>query len=285
MSRHCPRLTVYSALALLICLVASSSVQSKAPLLEDADNAAGIQWIKLPGGTFTMGSRVGKKWEQPEHEVQLSPFQMSRSETTVAQYRACVIRGACSPTILRDSFGTQCHWGQRDRHSMPMNCVNWVQADTFCRWAGGRLPTEAEWEYAARNGAQSSPFPWGPEEPDCDRAVMKTSGGATGCNAQAYERKTWPICSKPDGNNRFGVCDLAGNLFEWTADRFDGTYYARSPKRDPQGPPTGASTPDKSFFVVRGGSYVDQTTNVQAFRRFRDPASNQKANVGFRCVK
>ena len=272
-------------LALFVCLCVSPEVRSDELEEIGSSNPAGIEWIQHPGGQFTMGSISGKTWEKPAHKVRLSPYKMSRSEITVAQYRACVVRGVCSETIKGDSFGTRCHWGRRDRGTMPINCVNWAQADTFCRWAGGRLPTEAEWEYAARSGTRSFPYPWGTEAPDCKRVVMKTSGGATGCNAQTYGRKTWPVCSKPAGSNAFGVCDLAGNVFEWTADRFDANYYQNSPTHNPKGPQATTAAAKKSFFVVRGGSYVDRTSNVQAFRRFRDPATNQKANVGIRCVK
>jgi formylglycine-generating enzyme required for sulfatase activity len=248
-------------------------------------NPAHLNWIAITGGDFTMGSQGGKAWEKPEHRVRLSSFHMTRSEITVAQYRACVVAGACSATIERDRYGTACHWGSRDRHLMPINCVSWKQAHTFCRWAGGALPTEAQWEYAARNGSRSAPYPWGHHRPDCERAVMKTSAGATGCNGTGYSRKTWPVCSKPTGNNRFGVCDLAGNVFEWTADRFDGLYYKKSPFKDPPGPNLPATSPAKTFYVVRGGSYVDNAANIQSFRRFRDPATNRKANVGIRCVR
>ena len=252
---------------------------------KSAARVPGVDWVRIPGGSFTMGSRNGKKWEKPEHKVTLSSFDMARTEVTVSSYRACVVEGACTLPIQRDSFGTECHWGQRDRHRMPINCVNWTQANDFCRWVGGRLPTEAQWEYAARSGANSTRFPWGSEKASCKHVVMKTSGGATGCDALSYGRKTWPVCSKPAGNNAFGVCDLAGNVFEWTADRFDGSYYRRSPPTEPPGPASDATPVGKRFYVVRGGSYVDREANLEAFRRFRDPASNQKANVGFRCVR
>jgi formylglycine-generating enzyme required for sulfatase activity len=114
---------------------------------------------------------------------------------------------------------------------------------------------------------------------------MKTETGASGCDALGYERKTWPVCSKPAGHNRYKICDLAGNVFEWIADRFDARYYQRSPWQDPTGPSTPANAPDKAYYVVRGGSYVDGADNTKAFRRFRDPATNQKANVGIRCVR
>jgi formylglycine-generating enzyme required for sulfatase activity len=132
-----------------------------------------------------------------------------QTEVTVAEYRACYGRGACT----RPDTGDWCNWsrfrGEREQH--PINCVSWNQARDYCAWVGGRVPSEAEWMWAAQGREAARPYPWGRAKPSCARAVMaeRESGCGTGA--------TWPVASKPRGVSRDGLHDMAGNVFEWTS--------------------------------------------------------------------
>jgi iron(II)-dependent oxidoreductase len=142
-----------------------------------------------------MGSDDGNGDEKPVHRVTVPTFEMTKTQVTVDQYKACVDAGACTAP---DSGGA-CNWGQSDRGKHPINCVDWQQAQAYAQWAGGRLPTEAEWEYAARSGGRDWKYPWGDEEATCQRAVMDDRGW--GCGRDT----TWPVCSKPSGNTTQGL--------------------------------------------------------------------------------
>lgn len=131
--------------------VSASSGGSKA-------GPAGIEWIALPGGSFRMGSETGESDEKPVRTVALSAFYVSKTEVTVAQWGACVTAGGCTVPATDSSY---CNWGKSDHQDHPVNCVDWNQSVAFAKWAGGRLLTEAEWEYAARSGGRSQAFPWG----------------------------------------------------------------------------------------------------------------------------
>ena len=123
--------------------------------------------------------------------------------------------------------GDYCNWNQSGRGDHPINCVSWNQARTFATWLGARLPTEAEWEYAARSGGENREYPWGDEEATCERAVVyeryqNPKDGNRGCGRDS----TWAVCSKSAGNTEQGLCDMAGNVWEWVEDdwhfSFDG---------------------------------------------------------------
>jgi formylglycine-generating enzyme required for sulfatase activity len=196
-------------------------------------NCAGgtaIDWVSIPGGMFQMGS-TNNSYEEPVHQVTMPSFQMGRTEVLACQYGACVTAGACTST-----GGAQ--WGD-DR---PVVYVNWTQSREYCQWAGGRLCSESEWEYAARNGSANATYPWGNVDPTCDNAVF--SGG--GCSPSAPSA----ACSKPAGNDTWGVCDLAGNVWEWVEDDWHSDY---------TGAPTNGSawvdSPRASARIFRGGSF------------------------------
>ena len=187
-------------------------------------NAAGIQWVTIPGGTFTMGTDDVDDDALPQHSVAIKTFQMSKSLVTFGQYLKCVAAGACVPPHSSDGacnvqMGPKRGKGKLSasflRDDAPAVCVNWEEAAAFARWAGGRLPTEAEWEYAARGGGKKRRYPWGDQPPTCDRAVSRD-----GCGIDS----TWPVCSKPKGNTEQGLCDMAGNAFEWTQDSYHLSY-------------------------------------------------------------
>ncbi len=137
-----------------------------------------------------MGSTSGDPDEKPVHLVKVKTFGLAQTEVTVAQYKRCVAAGKCT----RPYTGMYCNWGHAGRGSHPVNCVEWKQAAAYSRWAGGRLPSEVEWEYAARGGGLARKYSWGNEKPTCDRAILKDGGWGCG------KGRTWPVCSKPKGN-------------------------------------------------------------------------------------
>ncbi len=274
--------------ALAVCLAAAARAQAD----------SGVEWVKIPGGKFMMGSDKGSKDEKPRRSVTISAFELAKSEVTSAQYRKCVEAGACTKAAC-GSPG--------DEH--PVACVNWFQAKAFSAWAGGRLPTEAEWEYAARSGGREWSYPWGDEEASCARAVM-ISTAETGCGRTT----TWPVCSKPAGLTRHGVCDMAGSVWEWVEDPYhesyagapaDGKVWEVDPEgkgaqalrvsRDPNDPPEQRMRKDDPvkpprpgaplrdyLRIVRGGAWNYDAKASRATFRSDDNPNSSHTNIGFR---
>ena len=191
---------------------------------------------------------------------QYARVEFSRGEVTVAQFRACVDAGACAKRHFKaKSDYDSCNWGNNARGDHPMNCVTWDGAKQFCEWAGGRLPEEREWKQEAfASGTRQ--YPWGSGEPSCSRLIMNEGGNGCG------EERTWRICAKPLGNSISGICDFAGNVYEWTASR---------PAPD-----------DNGSYVLLGGSwdYSDPST-FNGDHRTWDSPTLWDSNVGFRCVR
>jgi formylglycine-generating enzyme required for sulfatase activity len=231
-----------------------------------ADKFVPIEWITIPGGKFMMGSNGSgyaiapdiKRPVQPLHEVAIKTFQMSKTLVTVEQYGKCVSVGKCTEPNNWNSKQPRrplyCNWKMKGRESDPINCVDWDQANQYARFVSesqhvhARLPTESEWEYAARSGGKDQKFPWGNEQPTCERAVMSAYGQPS-CG-----RGTMPVCSKPKGNTKQGLCDMAGNVWEWVQDKWHGSYAG--------GPTDGSAWEEGSMHwgkswarVVRGGSW------------------------------
>ncbi|MBI4056054.1 MAG: formylglycine-generating enzyme family protein [Elusimicrobia bacterium] len=231
-------------------------------------NKAGIEWVSIPGGAFKMGSN--NDWsEQPVHKVTIKGFEMSKTEVTVEQYKACVDSGTC--TNPDKEF--DCNWGKSGREKHPINCVSWDQAVTFATWAGGRLPSESEWEYAATSCGKNWKYPWGNEKAKCDRAVM-SGNGSYGCGRNS----TWPVCSKTEGNTRQGLCDMAGNVWEWVQDTWHRSYEGApqdgSAWVDPKGPGR----------VIRGGSWGRGAGHLRSAQRSYTPPGSGDF-VGFRLTR
>ena len=238
----------------------------------------GIDWVKIPGGTFQMGSKESSN-EQPVHRVRVKAFELARTEVTNGQYLACVKAGGCTSPHWDDGscyvyVGSVWRKGKLSDSfrgdNQPVVCVDWSQAVAFSRWAGGRLPTEAEWEYAARSGGRDQRYPWGNEKASCRRAIM--NDGGLGCG----KKQTWPVCSKASGNSAHGLCDLAGNVWEWVEDWYHGDY---------KGAPSDASawtSPAGSNRVVRGGGCRNVAGNCRAADRGRDFPGNRFDSLGFR---
>jgi len=233
-----------------------------------AIETGGVEWVRIPGGSFNMGSK-DFEWAQPVHRVTVRTFEMTKTLVTVEQYKACVDAGACTAP----DTGGKCNWGQSDRGKHPINCVDWYQAQAYAKWAGGRLPTEAEWEYAARSGGRDWKYPWGNENATCERAVM--DDGGYGCGRDS----TWPVCSKPSGNTTQGLCDMAGNVWEWVQDWYHDSY---------NGAPTDGSaweSPTGSHRVYRGGSWNGGAGDVRAAFRYDYSPGLRGDDLGFRVAR
>ena len=209
----------------------------------------------LPGGLFWVGSDPSEHFssdESPRFRTQLPPFCMDQTEVTVGAYAECVARGACTPAVSSHSHCTAAH---PDRPNYPINCVTWLQADEFCATRDARLPTEVEWEYAARGGDRYLKYPWGSESPD-DHACWKHWEGS--CETKSY----------PAG--AFGLFDMSGNVWEWTED-----WYAAYPW----------ATETGYAKVYRGGGW-SRRFEKWMHTRLRDRAkpTDQGAHLGFRCA-
>lgn len=229
--------------------------------------------VLVPGGEFTMGSDSYPA-EQPIRTVDVSTFWIDETEVTVGAYRACVDAGGC------DEPGTAgaCNWELPDRDDHPINCVLWDHASQYCSWVapGGRLPTEAEWEKAARGTAPAGPtddvYPWGTSPTaSCTHAIMNDGGPSCGMGAT-----TWPVGSRPMGDSPYGAMDMAGNLYEWVADWFG--PYDPADVVDPTGPETGAE------HVARGGDWGANPPGVRATNRAWPDPSELYNWMGFRCA-
>jgi len=251
----------------------------------------GIGQVWVPGGIFLMGSEgdslrppawagAEARSEQPQHEVRITRgFWIDTTEVTVADYAAFVEAGGYDDARHWSTDG----WAWRQalgstplpRHCLeqapdePIVCVTWFEAEAYATWRGGRLPTEAEWEFAAR-GPESRIYPWG-DTFDGSRAVLDDATGPE------------PVGGHPEGASWVGALDMAGNAMEWVADWWSTTYYAERVRDDPTGPASGRTKVEKGGWWApanRSGAYVDRC----AYRHFEDPPTYADHHIGFRIV-
>ena len=220
----------------------------------------GMEMVYVLAGAFTMGSNDGDSDEQPMHEVVLDAYWMDKYEVTNAQYSQCVTDGSCGKPSNTGYFA------DNNYADHPVVYVSWYDAKDYCEWAGRRLPTEAEWEKAAR-GTDERIYPWGNGNPT--PALL---------NFDNNEGGTMPVGSYPDGASPFGALDMAGNVWEWAADWYSSEYYSASPDENPGGPISG------DYWVLRGGSYRNNKGNVRVADRYRSNPSNTGLYIGFRCA-
>jgi formylglycine-generating enzyme required for sulfatase activity len=235
--------------------------------------------------------------EHPRHEVTLSAYCIDRTEVTVAAYSACAAAGACTApprTVNWSAYSPEdanrySRWCNRsDRPDHPINCIDWDQAAAYCAWKGLRLPTEAEWEYAAR-GNDDRVYPWGNEAPSASRLNM--CGAECAAMAKRDLQQDWkvmyegsdgwettaPVGSYPHGATRSGVLDMAGNVWEWTADWRDS--YPASAAADPRGPAAGSGR------SIRGnGWHAHRAIDVRAAVRSSDDPAVSTNSTGLRCA-
>ena len=260
-----------SGLTLLFLLSGASAGAGERGAGEQAQPRA--PQVLVPGGTFTMGNDpgTGNRDEWPAHRPQLSPFLIDRREVTNDQYQRCVDRGGCTPPASAASKTRRRYHGEARFGRHPVIQVSWYQASEYCRFAGGRLPTEAEWEKAARGDKDRRRYPWGDRRPDCSLANF---GGADGCGGD-----TAAVGGRPAGRSPYGADDMAGNVWEWVGDWYDPGYYRGSPARDPKGPRWG------SFKVMRGGCFDTAPDGLRVSCRNHDLPTSVQPNVGFRCSR
>lgn len=216
--------------------------------------------VPIAGGEFSSGCAETDPAlcipdELPVGKRTVEAFSIDRTEVTVADYRACVEVGVCSPAGEEDEG---CNVALPNRGHHPINCVDWDQAMVYCAWRGGRLPTEWEWERAAR-GAEGRRNPWGNEPADCRRAVLDEGKG----NACGEGDTTFEVGSKPKGATPEGVVDLIGNVWEWTATAREGGVTR----------------------VVRGGAYYAELRHARASFLLRFKPTGRAPFVGIRCAE
>ena len=222
--------------------------------------------VSIPAGEFTMGSPDGDPDERPAHKVHVDAFSMDVYEVTVRQYAEFL-----QSTGIRSPSDWQT-MNQPAYQKRPVANVDWEDAAAYCKWAGKRLPTEAEWEKAAR-GTDGRLYPWGNEPP----TPLHANYGKTGSNSHGT---LVPVGTLEDGKSPYGIYDMAGNVWEWVSDWYDNDYYKNSPSKNPTGPPRGG------FKVIRGGSWNSNQRNLRSSDRYWDPPSFRSLYFpGFRCAK
>lgn len=234
-----------------------------APFLWTTPAATQHEMVLVPAGAFIMGSDDGDADEQPVHAVELDAYFIDVFAVSVGQYRACTEAGACEPP----TSANLCNWFDSVPDDHPINCMYWKDADDYCTWAGLRLPTEAEWEKAAR-GTDARTYPWG-EDFDRDRANYGDGG----------TMRTTPVYEYPDGISPYGVYDMAGNVWDWVADWYHEHYYADSPQENPSGPESG------SLRVLRGGSHWFDAVLMRSANREPYHPDQTDVDIGFRCAR
>ncbi len=244
-----------------------------------------VEWALLRGGGFTMGTNDNPLYidandpsmtvidvfadAKPLRKVSIKEFKMSKTEVTVAQYRECYAKGECTcPKVAlhKDALADS-----------PITGITWEQANQYAKFAGGRLPTEAEWEYAATNEGQNVQYPWG-------NSPAGVTFGFNACNARTAvahggcgKQSPWPVCSMTGGNTWQGLCDMAGNVSEWVQDNYLPSY---------QGAPVDGDAvvvADSQLHVVRGGDFSSGSPFYRS--DYRRHSSDASGKTGFRIAR
>ncbi len=252
--------------AAVACAVALSPVFAAAPVKE----LDPVPMVTIKAGSFLMGNDnpQGRADEWPQRMVHVDAFTIDQVEVTNERYMAFVtMTGHRNPP---NPYGTGSLTSPKGIEQLPVVQVTWYDAKAYCTWAKKRLPTEAEWEKAAR-GTDGRQFPWGNDQPSLLRDNYDREWDG--------EKTMHPVGTKPEGDSPYGVKDMAGNAREWVQDWYDPDYYASAPTRNPVGPDKGVVR------VIRGGSWHSPVSDIGAAARGRGGFALQTHGTGFRCAR
>jgi formylglycine-generating enzyme required for sulfatase activity len=254
--------------ALCLSMAACSGESEPRPV----GHAAGM--VLIPAGAFQMGANGpdSPADEQPVHSVHVASFYIDRCEVTNAEYRRFVIETGHAPPRADEPWAEPYNWTGSDypagTDEHPVVLVSWHDAAAYAAWVGKRLPTEAEWEKAARSGMTGQEFPYG------DRLELNQ---ANYYKSYLRAKKLRPVGSyEPSAQ---GLYDMAGNVWEWCQDWYRADYYRRGTASDPQGPPNG------TYKVIRGGSWMNDEPFLKCARRGKNSPDQKSPSIGFRCVR
>lgn len=289
---------------IFICVMIAIAIailpHHKAGLRSNIVDPKGVAMVLIPAGEFVMGSSAdigyaecmeildGKGCaryfftnEEPVHRVYLDDYYMDTTEVSNANYLPCVEEGACKPPYYVDTYTRDEYFYSSEFADYPVTSVTWEQAQAYCSWRSGSLPTEAQWEKAAR-GTDARIYPWGNEfdkkkvnicENNCPIPPKRQTDSDNFAD-------TAPVNSFPDGTSPYGLLNMAGNVWEWVFDWYDPFYYRVSPEKNPPGPASGPS------HIRRGGGWMSSGSFIRTTVRsmlLNDPLVHYA--IGFRCAR